>query len=835
MNKYINCFEIENEKFYYFDIRRVISENSELSKLPIVLKILLEANLRNAKDEFEFNEIVKVFKSRLSQNIYFYPSRVILQDYSGIPILIDLASIRDSLQKSNKDVLKVNPKIMVDLVIDHSLDFDNSDELTEELNKEKYEFIKWAQKSFSNLRVVPPGSGICHQVNLEYLSTIIHLDIIENKNFIYPETIIGTDSNTNMINSLGVLGWSVNELEIKSSILGMPIKFKLPKVVGVNIHGKLKEGITSSDLVLTLTSILKEHNIKGKLVEFHGEGLKHLTLEDRSTISNMAPEYNAISSFFAIDNKTIEYFNKTRASEDYSQLLKEYLQRQELFYSDEVLEFDEVIDLNLEELKPSIAGPNKIQNSVSIEELKEQQINKSGSYLKDLDIVIASITSCTTTSNPYLILHAALVAKKAYEFGLHTKEYIKKSFSPGSMAIKRFLVELDLMKYLEHLGFYIVGYSCQNLGSLEDKFEFDIKDNKLDVCSITSGSKNFEKRVNTLVKYNYLSSPSLVVIYSIIGTTKFDLFDNVISTIDDKDIYLKDLWPSSKEVGEYMSKLDYTLYKEIYKDIYKGNEFWQKLEVEATPTYNWNKESIQIQASSFYEELTLETIEILDAGVLTLLEDNISSSLIAPMGQISLYSQAAKYLEKRGVKSFEYNSFESRKANADIQLRAAFDNPKVKNKMVSKEGGYTIDYETSEIVSIFEKAEKFKKLDKPLLIFAGENFGIGEKREWAVKSIKLLGVKAIIAKSFDEEYRKSLLYYGVLPLEFIEDDIDSLKLKGDENISILADKIKVDGKVKAYINRGFDEVVVKLKIRIDTQEEVEYYKKGGVLPFLLNS
>ncbi len=844
MDKYINSFEIQNETFYYYDIKAVIEENKSLKKLPVVLKILLEANLRNANSENEFLEIIKLFEKKERKEISLYPSRVIMQDYTGVSVLVDLASIRDSFKNLGKDVEEVNPKIMVDLVVDHSLDiytdkeehnFNSNIEKEYELNKEKYQFIKWAQNSFDKLRVVPPGSGICHQVNLEYLSTILHLKRIEDKNFIYPETLIGTDSHAPMINSLGVLGWKVNETQAKTSILGMPVSLVLPQVVGVNIHGKLKEGVTSSDLVLTLTSKLKEYDIKGKLVEFHGEGLKHLTLEDRSTIANMAPEYEAICSFFTIDAKTIDYFNKTRGNEDYGYLLKEYLQRQELFYSDEVLEFDEVVDFDLKELEPAIAGPNKAHSHIKVDELKEQQINKSGSYLKDLDVVVASITSCTTTSNPYLILHAALVAKKAYEFGLHTKEHVKTSFSPGSLAIKEFLKKLDLLKYLEHLGFYITGYACENFGNLEDKYEFDIKDNKLDVCSLTSGNKNFEKRLHPLINYNYLSSPSLVVIYSIVGSTKFDLFEDVISTIDDKDIYLKDLWPSSKEVGDYMSELDYTLYKDIYKDIFKGNEFWQSLEVEDSKNYKWNENSTYIQGSLFYEEKEEDSLNIQGARILAMFDDEISTEQISPMGQIPLYSTASKYLEQKAVKSFEYNTFGSRKANAELITRGLFEHPKLKNKMVSKEGAYTFDYENNEIVSIYEKAQKFKEIKKPLIVIAGENFGKGEQKEWASKGMNLLGVKAVIAKSFDEKYRKDLISYGVLPLEFIDDDIESLKLKGDENFSFEMDSLKVEGKLKAYINRGFDEVQITLKIKIDTSLELKYYKNGGVFPFLFNS
>lgn len=842
----VNSFEIENEVFYYYDLEKVINRNSKLKKLPIVLKIFLESNLRNCKTVQEFDSIINIFTNRLNSKINYYPSRVIMQDFTGIPAMVDLASMRDALAKYDVDVKKINPKILVDLVIDHSLDITSSGttnssdiNLQKEflLYKDRFHFTKWAQNSFSNFRVVPPGSGICHQVNLEYLSTILHLERKDEKYFLYPETIVGTDSHTTMINSLGVLGWAVEGVEIESIMLGLPLILNFPKVVGVNLHGELKEGISSSDLVLTLTKLLKEKNVDKKLVEFFGAGLKYLTLEDRSTVSNMAPEYGAVCSFFTIDNQTISYFNKTRDNQDYGKLIKEYLQRQHLFFNEnEILDYDMVIDLDLSSLEPTIAGPKRPQDIVPIKSLKDIVITNETKLLKDADIVLAAITSCTSTSNPYLLIHAALVAKKAHEFGLKVNSHIKTSLAPGSLVVKEYLEKLGLLKYLETIGFHIVGYGCTtcygNSGELDENIEYEIKNNNLNVCSVTSGNRNFEGRIHTLIKSNYLMSPSLVIVYSIIGSMKFDLFNDVIGVIDDKDIKLKDLWPTNKEVGQYMQELDYTLYKDIYKNIFKGNQFWQSLEPEKTDRYLWDKNSTYIQPAELFDSFFVEDIEIKKAGILALLGDNISTDNISPLGQIPLYSPAAKYLESKGIKSFEYNTYAARRGNSQVMIRGMFDNIK-QNLMVAKEGGYTMDFETGEIISIFEKAEKFKSQEEPLVIIAGENYGNGKTRDWAAKGTKLLGVKVVIAKSFDEIHRKNLISFGVLPLEFMDDDIKTLKLKGSETISISKQELKEKSIITATVHKKDLDILIDLKCKIDNTLELKYFKYGGVLTYLL--
>ncbi|MCP4969469.1 MAG: aconitate hydratase AcnA [Arcobacter sp.] len=843
----LNSFEIENETFYYYDISKVINSSKKLTKLPIVLKILLEENLRKAKDSIEFHKIVNIFINRMNSEIFFYPSRIIMKDFTGIPALVDLASMRDSVKESGGDVKKINPQILTDLVIDHSLEVYNSTNNSLqininndcEFNRERYEFAKWAENNFTNLRIVPPGSGVYHQVNLEYLSTILHIEEKDGKFLLYPETIVGTDFNTKMINSFGVLTFGVHDIDAQSILLGLPISLTLPKVVGVNIEGKLKDGVTSSDLLDSLKNSFKEHSLEGKIIEFYGDGLEYLSLEDRTLIANMAPIFKAKCLFFAIDNKTISYFNKTRETNDYSKLLKTFLEKQKLFYNGEELDYDEIINFKLSLLEPKICLTKRINDHISIDNLKNVALINQGKYLKDADIVFASITSCISTSNPYLLIHAALIAKKAYDFGLSVNKNIKKSFYPNSFIVKEYLENMGLLKYLEYIGFNIMGYGCnsylKDYISLDNNIEQDLKEYNLNVCSVISGQNNIEGKINPLIKSSYLMSPSLVIIYSLIGTVKFDLFNDSIANIVGKDICLKDIWPSNKEVGYYLKKLDNTLYKDIYKNIFKGNEFWRKLIVDKSDTYKWNSNSTFIQSSKLFDYVFLEKIDIKKAEILIILGDDIRTDHISPSGQIPLYSEAAKYLENKGVKSYDYNTFETRRANSEVMLRGIFDNQKLKNYMLSKEGGYTIDYDTEEIISIYEKAKRLKERNKDIVIIAGEQYAKGTPIDWASKGTKLLGVKAVIAKSFDENYKSNLIYFGVLPLEFLDEDIKSLTLKGNENITIKVNDIKANSIIKGILHRNDVDIELELKCRLDNSNEVEYYKNGGVLPFLLNN
>ena len=822
----INSFEIENETFYFYDINKVINGNEKLKRLPIVLKILLESNLRNSKDEIEFNKIINIFSNRINTEINFCASRGIMQNYSAISTLVDLASIRDIVKAEGGNVEKINPQITLDLIMDQSLEENNS-----LYDVEVYEFIKWAQNAFSKLRVVPPGSGICNRINLEYLSTILHLEKKDEKFFLYPETIIATDSNNRMLNSLGVLGLAIDGIDLLSTILGLPITLNFPKIIGMNIDGDVKEGVTSSDLISVLINKLKEHDLNGEIVEFYGVGLKHISLEDRSEISSLSPQYGAICSFFAIDDKTISYFDKTRESDDYGKLIKTYLKKQCLYSSEDELDYDKVINIDLSILSPKINGPKKVQEIVNINNLKESLILNRATDIKDMDIVLAEIYSCAINSNPYLLIPAALIAKKSLEFGLKINKHIKASLYLNSFIITEYLEKLDLLKYFETLGFEIL--TCEDSTNLDQNIESQIKSFNLNVCSIISKDDNFEEKKHSLIKSNYFMSPSLIIIYSLLGTMKFDLYSDKIGTFDDKEIYLHDLWPTQSQIGDCLQVVNSSLYKDIYKDMFKGNELWKNIFDLNNNTYSWHDDSTYIQGSKFVEEMNLKKIEIENAGILALLSDFITTNDISSLGQISLYSAASKYLEKNGVKSFEYNSFESRRGNSEVMIRGILNSANLQNQMVTKEGGYTMDYESNEIVSIYDKAQRFKEINRALVIFAGLDFGKGKAKDWAVKGMKLLGVKAIVAKSFDAVYRSNLISVGILPLEFIDDDIQSLKLKGDESITIKSDAIKADSKVDMTIHKKDGDITLDLKCRLDTVIEEEYYKSGGTISFLL--
>lgn len=819
----INNFEIENETFYYYDINKVINNNLKLKRLPIVLKILLESNLRCSKNEIEFNRIVNIFSNRLNSKINFYASRVVTQNFTGISTLVDLTSLRNIAK--TEDINKINPQLMVDLIIDQTLEKNSF-----EYDKEIYEFVKWAGNSFSKLRVIPPGSGISNKINFEYLSTVLHLEQKNEKFFLYPETIISTDSKTEMFNSFGVLALPLDGIDILSTILGLPLSLELPKVLGVNICGNIQNGVSSFDLIPTLIKQLEEYDVKGQIVEFYGEGLKYITLEDRSTILSLASKYNATCAFFAIDDKTISYFNKTRDTEDYGNLIKIYLQKQSLYFSDEELDYDETMTFDLSLIFPKINGPKKIQDFININSLKDLVIINRGSTLEDMDIVLAEIYSSVFKSNPHLLIHAALIAKKSFEFGIKINKNVNANLYLDSSFIVKYLEKLGLLEYFNKLGFNILIDEMHT--PLNEDIKSEIKNFNLNVCSISSMSNKFEKQNEPIIKSNYLMSPSLVIIYSLFGTMKFDIYSHAFTFVENKELTLFDLWPDSIEYGKYLDELDNTLYKDIYKNIFEGNEAWNKIDILEKNVYEWHESSTYLQGSKFIESINLEKIEINNAGILALLSDSITTEQISFLGQISLYSSASKYLEKKGVKSFEYNTFENRRANSEIMIRGILHN-NVKNQMVSKEGGYTMDYESGEIVSIHNKAEKFKNRNRPLVLFAGSNYGKGRAKDWAVKGMKLLGVKAIIAKSFDEVHRSNLITLGILPLEFLDDDIQSLKLKGSESININADVIKINSKINMIIVKEDLSFSIELKSRLDTEEEVEYYKKGGTISFLL--
>ncbi len=832
----VNSFEIENEVFYYYDLKKLTNENKRLEKLPIVLKILLESNLRKATNKEQFEQIINSFENRRNDKISFYPSRLVLEEFSELPIFIDLAVLREKVDILGGDLKKVNPQILIDLIIDNRFLEENvksSKESEYNLVEEKYHFIKWASHNFTNLRIIPPGSGICNQVNLEFLSTILHVERKDNKFFLYPETILGTDTHATMINSLGVLGFRIDSIESQLAILGLPVKIDFPKVLGINIFGKLNNAVTSSDLVTFLIEKLKNSNINGELVEFFGEGLEYLTLEDRSFISIAAPKYNASCSYFAIDNKTIRYFKKTRGNEDYGKLIKTYLENQGLFYTNEILDYDKIIDFDLSTVYPDIKDKKNLNESLI--NLKNFPLMKKGNFLKDGDIVLSLLF--TSKLSLHHLIHSLLLAKKAVTLGIKVNKNINAKFVIDTNIKKEHLESLNLIRYIEDLGFEIKYDEYHfNSSEIDEDIKKDILTNNLNLCSISSQNVDYLENSMNLIKSNYIVSSSLVVFFSLVGNVKFDFENDIIEIIDNKAVYLNDIWPTNEEVVSYLGKVDYTLYKEIYKDIYKGNEFWQNLNIELSNTYNWNQDSTYIQASQIItQENFISDLRIENAEILALFADNISTEQILPSKNISLYSPTARYLEEKGIKSFEYNDFESRYGNFEVMIRNLFDTSEVKNMMISKEGGYTIDYENNEIVPIFEKALKSKSKNIPQIIIAGKDFGKGKTKYWAIRALKIIGVDIIIAKSFDEKYRKNLINFGILPLEFVDDDIESIKLKGNEKITIINEKIKEKSIIDAIIKKESINISIELKCRLDNDEEVNYYKEGGVLNFLFKN
>lgn len=831
----VNSLEIQNENFYYYDLNYVYYKHEELKKLPVVLKILLESNLRNSSSDEEFENIIKKFLKRDSSLIYLHPSRIIMKSYTGVPALIELASLKEDLNLLNN----VNPKIMFDLLLDESLSkhFEENKINTlddENKNKQIYAFLKWASISFKNVRIIPPGSGICNQMNLEYLSTIIHLEKKDNKNFIFPETIVATDFKDGIINSLGVLAWGVKSLEAQTAILGNAVSLKFPKVLGLNIRGNLKEGITSNDIVISLVKALNQPENKGFIIEFYGEGLENLSLEDRATISNLAPSYGAKSSFFPIDEKTISYFKKTRDNEDFANIIKKYLQKQNMFFSNEKLSYDKTLVFDLSSLKAHIYSP---LNNIDINDLNKNIVVNESENLKDFDLVLAVITSCELTSNPYLLIHSALLAKNILKMGLVIDNKIKKYLiAPSTLTIK-YLKQLDLLKYFEALGFEIKEYPSskidKNFISLDENIKNEIKRHNINVSSIISGNNILDEDLNSLIKTTYLMSPSLLLAYTLKADTKSNILEDSIQTINDKKVYLKDIWPSKDLIKESLQKLDNEIYKNIYRHIFEGNDFWKDIDIQLKENYEWDENSTYIQSSNFsYKKI--EKINILNAGILAVFKEDISCEEISPRGQINLYSQSARYLEEKGLKSYEYDTYDSRRGNSEIMLRGTFDYDKLKNHIVEKEGAFTKDFDNLEIISFYEKSILFKNQNRPLVIFAGNNYGKGKQIDWAVKGTKLLGVKAIIANSFDLEHKNSLIKFGILPLEFIDDEIDSFSLTGEETIDIYLDKeINVNDKIDIKITLRNKIIQTKLLSRLDNEEEISYYKNGGILPLLV--
>ncbi len=860
--------EINNQKFYYFDLNKVAKHfDIDLNKIPVSIKVILENLLRNEDGENisndmiseVFNSLKKSKKQKKSIEIAFFPTRVLMQDFTGVPAVADLAAMRNALKSKGIEPKKINPLSRVDLVIDHSVMVDtyrNNNALKEnvkkefERNKERYEFLKWGQSSFDNFFLVPPGAGICHQVNLENIAKTVWLKKLDDKKYLFPDSVVGTDSHTTMVNALSVLGWGVGGIEAEAAMLGQAISMNIPEVIGFELKGSMKEGITATDLVLSITKILRDKGVVGKFVEFFGPGLKNLSLADRATISNMAPEYGATCGFFPIDQETINYLKLTGKENEHLSIVEEYSKKQTLWADENYFpDYSDKIILDLNTIEPSLAGPTRPQDKILLKEVpiefgkidKNPNINKN--KLNTGDIVIAAITSCTNTSNPNVMIAAGLLAKKANDLGLEIKPWVKTSLAPGSKVVSDYLDKSGLTEHLDKLGFNTVGYGCTtcigNSGPLDEWVSKEIKSSNLTVCSVLSGNRNFEGRVHQEVKANFLASPPLVVAYAIAGNININLTsDSLGKSKNGQEIFLKDLWPSNTEINQTLNLcLTPEMFKERYREIYKGDDNWKLINSSKNTTFDWNDTSTYIKHPPFFEDQNNFKVEkIKDARILALLGDSVTTDHISPAGNIKEDSPAGLYLTNRQINSKNFNSYGSRRGNHEIMMRGTFANIRIKNQILENvEGGYTKSFISNKQLSIYDAAQEYIKSNIDTVIIAGKEYGTGSSRDWAAKGTKLLGIKAVIAESFERIHRSNLIGMGVLPLEFTNDDNkDSLNITGSEKISISG---LAELKPGIVLNCQIESQKIKkveLKCRIDTNKELEYYKAGGILNYVLN-
>lgn len=875
-----SSLKVGEKEYKFFSLEEAANSlGKDISKLPYSLKILLENIVRNfdgvvvTKDHISsLIDSVKNPQKRIE--IAYIPARVLMQDFTGVPAVVDLAAMRDAVQKMNKDPRKINPLVPVDLVIDHSVqvDFSASKEalaknvvLEMRRNNERYEFLKWAQKSFNNFRVVPPGTGICHQVNLENLAQVVWSKEVDGETIVYPDTVVGTDSHTTMVNGLAVLGWGVGGIEAEAAMLGQPISMLIPEVIGVKLTGKLQEGITATDLVLTIVNILRKKGVVGKFVEFFGPALACLSLADRATVANMAPEYGATCGIFPIDQETINYLELTGRSYENIELVKAYAKAQNMFCDNSANEpeFSEVLELDISSIEASMAGPKRPQDRVNISQVDESfekllselgiekdrkrvLISDINSNFGDGDVAIAAITSCTNTSNPSVMIAAGLLAKKAVLKGLKVKSFVKTSLAPGSQVVSEYLENSGLQVYLDKLGFNVIGYGCTtcigNSGPLHPKVADAIKTKDLVVASVISGNRNFEGRVHSLVKANYLASPPLVVAYALAGSIRPDILSDPIGLDNNgQKVFLKDIWPTKQEIDEVIkSNITREIFEEKYSDLFKGDKTWQEISVEKSDTYDWNLDSTYIRLPSFFDNLhRSNAVEIKAAKILGIFGDSITTDHISPAGNIAVTSPAAEYLKEKKIEQKDFNSYGARRGNHEVMMRGTFANIRIKNEMLDgKEGGFTKIFEKNEVTSIYDAAMFYKEKHVPLVIFAGKEYGTGSSRDWAAKGTYLLGVKAVIAESFERIHRSNLIGMGVMPLIFkAGDDRKTLQLTGNEIVDILGidSNIKPKQDLKCLITKsdGSQEEIT-LICGLDTSNEVEYFNCGGILQFVMN-
>lgn len=865
-------------------LQNSLGEKAKISRLPITIRIILESLLRNKDGVNVTEEDVKSLamwnaRNPADREIPFKVSRVLMQDLTGVPALVDLAAMRDAAVAMKLDPQIIEPEVPADLIIDHSVQVDAfrspdafriNANLEISRNKERYEFLKWAQQGFNKLKLVPPDTGICHQVNLEFLASVVMQRDSNGKALAYPDSLVGTDSHTPMVNGIGVLGWGVGGIEAEAALLGQPVSFVTPKVVGVHLIGSLQDGVTATDAVLTVTQKLRDLGVVDQFVEFYGEGVKTLSVAERATISNMTPEFGATASLFPVDEETLRYLKLTGRSETHIELVKKYCEAQGLFGVPKIgdIDYSVVLDIDLSKVEPSVAGPSLPHDRVSLKDVKDHLIDaspllkaktskdiskvthKGKEYeITDGDIVIAAITSCTNTSNPAVMIAAGLLAKNAVERGLDVKEIVKTSLAPGSMVVTEYLRATGLLPYLEKLGFGVVGYGCTtcigNSGPLLDAVSLAIREKNLTVAAVLSGNRNFEARIHQEVRANFLMSPPLVVAYALAGTVLKDLTKEPLSLDKNgKPVYLKDLWPSQRQVQDYATHISTEMFRSRYASVYSQNSEWNKLDAPTGVQYRWDVNSTYIQQPPYFDNYPAQINEkkgfedIHGARALLMFGDYVTTDHISPAGAISPKSVAGKYLISKGVKEDDFNSYGSRRGNHLVMIRGTFANPRIKNLMMGgAEGPQTKHYPDGEVMTIYDASMKYQQDKVPLLVIAGKGFGTGSSRDWAAKGQKLLGIKAVVAESFERIHRSNLVGMGVLPLQFESGvGIKSLQLDGTETYSVegLEQAVKLGGRAKLVITRKSGEKVeTPLRVRLDSIVEREYYLSGGILDYVL--
>ncbi|WP_339682245.1 aconitate hydratase AcnA [uncultured Hyphomonas sp.] len=875
---------VGSKTYTYFSLSAA-AENGlgDVSRLPASLKVLLENMLRHEDGKTVTKEDILAFKSWLenkggvSHEIAYRPARVLMQDFTGVPAVVDLAAMRDAAQKLGASADAINPQVPVDLVIDHSVmvdsfggenSFEKNVEIEYQRNQERYEFLRWGSTAFKNFRVVPPGTGICHQVNLEYLGQTVWTKDEDGETVAYPDTCVGTDSHTTMINGLAVLGWGVGGIEAEAAMLGQPVSMLIPEVIGFRLDGKMAEGATATDLVLTVVQMLRAKGVVGKFVEFYGPGLSNLTLEDQATISNMAPEYGATCGFFPVDEDTVKYLTNTGRDAERVALVEAYAKAQGYWRPEQVEPiFTDTLELDLGAVVPSISGPKRPQDRVLLSEgdtafadAMAKEFSKAADAAEPIavegkdytvthgDVFIAAITSCTNTSNPSVLIAAGLVAKKARELGLNRKPWVKTSLAPGSQVVTDYLDKAGLSDELDALGFNLVGYGCTtcigNSGPLEAPLAKAIADGDLVSCSVLSGNRNFEGRIGPDIKANYLASPPLVVAYAIAGSLRVNLTtDPLGKDKNGNDVFLKDIWPTSHEIAEIMAKaVTPQMFAERYSDVFKGDEHWQGIEVSGGQTYSWPPASTYVQNPPYFEGMGLDIDapkDVENARVLALFGDSITTDHISPAGSIKASSPAGVYLQEHQVSPLDFNSYGSRRGNHEVMMRGTFANIRIKNQMVpGVEGGVTVHYPDGEQMPIYDAAMKYEAEGTPLVVFAGDLYGNGSSRDWAAKGTVLLGVRAVIAGSFERIHRSNLIGMGVLPLEFADgESAASLGLTGKEQVTIKGiESIKPRQTLEVVITReDGTSFTANTTVRIDTENELDYYRNGGILHYVLRN